>query len=100
MSSHEFFPSVRSAGMTHGKDLRRDVENMKKALSMSAEGMDHFRGVIIDTGTKKSIMSVDQYCMYCSEFRAPMEIRPSQARFVGIGGTQSAIGEAISYTFS
>ncbi len=78
------------------------VSKVSSELNQSADvsgaiGTEPFRGILIDPGANyMSIMSLDQYRSYCSEYGQPGLIRNYNSKTIsGVGGRQTCYGSVI-----
>ena len=82
-------------GRTFEKDSKQQIAAMISELRKGER--EKFDGLYIDTcANRSSVMSLDQYRAYCSDFHVPMKICKEDRKIIrGIGGKSSAIGTAI-----
>lgn len=75
-------------------DRKRHMEKMERALS-ETERPSEFNGMIIDTGANRlSLMSINQYRAYCTEFGIVANIRKDSRKIYGLGSKHRSIGTA------
>ena len=82
-------------GRSFASDLKKEMELLEAALSVGETSK--FDDIVLDTGANRSsVMSLDQYKVYCEEFKIPMKIDKSDKKnIIGLGSRNQTIGTAL-----